>query len=96
MEVQPAEIELLKLILLSNTDSNTDANLSQPDLIHKMRSAAFTELLHLCHLKLDTNMGMKRYNELLMSLTLIRDISTRLESTMCQQHEATLISSNIL
>ena len=96
MEVQPAEIELLKLILISNTDSNIDANLSQPDLIHKMRSAAFTELLHLCHLKSDTNMGMKRYNELLMSLTLIRDISTRLESTMCHQHEATLISSNIL
>ena len=34
MEVQPAEIELLKLILFSNTDSNIDANLSQPDLIH--------------------------------------------------------------
>ena len=97
LEVQPAEIELLKLILLSNTDSNTDdAKLSQPDLIHKMRSDAFTKLLHLCHLKSDTNMGMKRYNELLMSLTRIRDISTRLESTMCQQHEATLISSNIL
>lgn len=81
------ELETLKLLIFTNTDSSAESNMGNVELLHQMKQSFRTHLRLLCVDRLGPREGEKRYEELLLSLTIIRDLSTRLESCMIQQSE---------
>lgn len=113
------ELEFIRLLIFTNTDTHMDSNLARPDLVHRIRDSVISDLLVYCqsadtrqqsadtrHQSADTrqqsadtrqqNTPTKRFNDLIMSLSSVRDVATRLEYTMLQQTELLQVSSSLI
>lgn len=96
LDTSTEELELLKILLFTNIDSLTENNLGQPEQLSDIREEAKCHLLAVCEAQYGPVSGRRRYDQLLMSLTLIKDLSVRLESCMIQQSEVASTLNAIL
>ncbi|XP_067944482.1 steroid hormone receptor ERR2-like [Watersipora subatra] len=81
------ELEILKLMMFTNTDSMMEENIKHKDLLQEMRTSFRTSLRRLCIDSHGREGGETRYDDLLYSMAMVKDLSTRLECCLTQQSE---------
>jgi len=96
LNISQTEFEVLKLLLLTNVDNSLKQSLTNTELFSNLKSQFRESLLNLCSSKDSRSQGQSRYDDLVMSLTLIKDLGTRLEACMSQQAEASSMLTNLL
>lgn len=94
LRATPFELELLKLVLFTQLDHHLQTKLRQARVINDMQTTFRTYLRHLCISNSGEKAGSSRYDDLLLSITLIKELSTRLES--CMFHQSQLVQSTQL
>lgn len=81
------ELEILKLLIFTNTDTSIESNITQVDVLQTMKHHFRNYLRLTCIDNFGQQAGVKRYEELLLSLSTIKELSTRVECCMTQQSE---------
>lgn len=95
LDASQLELEILKLLIFTNTDASTESRVNHVSLLRDMRNRFRNNLRSLCADRYGVEMGERRYNDFLFSLTMIKDLSTKLECCMTQQSELSSTLKNI-